>query len=130
MLMLAFSMMLAGCSYRVSPEELATFGQLRTPQGAFAEEAICHLHRIETIEFVTKELAGMCVKPSCRLRPYIKARVRLFPNSYWDTRSCSCEPLGGIRFVRVCPACRDAERLWRSEHGMPLDEEYPLSDAD
>jgi hypothetical protein len=121
--------LLAGCSYTISPQELEAYRQLRTPSETVAGEAVCHIHQVETVEFLTKEVAGMCVEPSLRDRPYMKARVHLFPNSFWDTYSCFCEPMGSLRQVRVCPKCREAERSWRAAHRLSILEEYPLPGA-
>lgn len=127
-LLLTASALFSISCFSASPAELAAYRLLRTPPSSeqVAGEPVCHLHGLRTIATITPERAGMCVEPSWRERAYIEARVRRFPNSYWEVDSCFCEGPDSIRSVRACPRCREVERAWRSSHGMTVVEEYPL----
>ena len=128
--LLVLAGLLTSCAYTITPAERdAYFALRRTPEPSSQGELVCHVHHEATVEFMTRENAGMCLEPRRSHRPYMKARVHLFPNSYWETDSCFCESFGHLAFVRICPKCRAAEREWRRQHRMSMDEPYPLGEA-
>ena len=124
--------LLASACYTVSPGDLEKFYLLQSPpfEAPWADEQICHVHKVATVATVVPERAGMCVRASWHEHRYIKTKLRRFPNSYWDVHSCACEGPDSVRLVSVCPQCRAAERAWRASQGLPLDEESPLSEED
>ena len=120
--LLVLTLFSVGCGTgRVSPEVSEAFWGLESG-GLFLEthEEECHVHHIPTVEMIVPSYGGLCSQPSSK---YVRARLRLFPNSYWHVQSCSCvDPtLPAIRWV--CPACRAAERTWRSLHGWSTERE-------
>lgn len=126
LLLLAVVPLSEGCYSMSSADQLAWWA-LESPHGSPVGEEVCHLHHVRTVEFVTRQFSGMCGRPRRSSFPYMKARIRTFPNSYWDVESCTCDAMGEIRaMVRVCPLCRETERAWRARHNLPAVEDYPL----
>jgi len=92
---------------------------------AFPPVSVCPIHGVPTVRYLVESTAGMVVAPSYQRRRYLHAKARLFLYSYWQVYSGSCE-ISSFVTLPVCPACRDAERRWRTAHRWPSIEPIPL----
>jgi hypothetical protein len=116
----------AGCSLvRLSPEEIAVYEQLSSDQPyTYSHEEVCSVHGVRTEFRSVPSHGGFAVLPP---RAHVRARLRLFPNSFPYTLSGWCEQVGTFYVERwVCPACRAAELRWLQSHGYDIPEELLL----
>ena len=85
-------------------------------------ETTCQVHGLSTTVQYILVKDGLVALP----QSYLHARLRRFPNSFWEAYSGSCmssEPSVVQRWV--CAACRAEELCWRSRHGWPVPAELP-----
>ena len=93
---------LACASWSLDEEERLRFWRLQSGQEMPAlEQRICEVHGVET-ELTTVFLsAGLCVEHPAR---YVRARLRDFPNSFWEVQGCFCEGPDGLPLRSdLCP---------------------------
>ena len=85
-------------------------------------ETTCRLHGLSTTVQYILVTDGLVALP----QSYLHARLRRFPNSFWEAYSGSCMGSGSTVVQRwVCSACRAEELRWRSRHGWPIPAEAP-----
>lgn len=119
-------LLLAGCSLlRLSSEEIAVYEKLNSDEPrTYVHEEVCSVHGVRTEFLPVPSYGGLAVLPP---RPYVRARLRLFPNSFPYTQSGWCEQTATFWVERsVCPACRAAEVRWLKSHGYDIPEELLL----
>lgn len=122
--LLFFVVLLAGCSFHhiYSDAELQAWRQVANGhERSFQHESVCSVHHLATVPTVIPAYGGMSVMPP---RPYVRARVKLFPNSWPYVNTGWCEQ-NYVDYVErwVCPACRAAELRWRRQHGWDVPEQ-------
>ena len=118
----------AACS-SVSTADRARYDRLYYQDAVFEDflnqrelpaDLVCPVHQAPLKDFDAYISDGMCVELS---KKYVRAKLLLFPYSYWIVPSCSCVSVGELYLpVKACPECRQAELVWRKKHGWPTRE--------
>lgn len=103
---------LTGCAATLSKSDVDRYWALQKENLTAEEPTYCALHRKAMVEGETAVSGGMCVANDKEMR----AKLRLFPNSFTTLSSCFCEEPGYRRPHMFCPECRAAEAAWNTKH--------------
>src|SRR5437016_6096108 len=101
--------LIGACSLRsITEAESEAWRKVATSEPrSYTYEAVCSVHHRKTIVTVVPAYGGFSVMPP---KEYVRARLRLFPNSWPYVNTGWCEQTWVDHVERgVCPACRAAE---------------------
>jgi len=103
----------------ITDKEIDLFYTIQgTGSAEFQYEETCSVHHFPTKQCSVPGFGGYAVQPP---DDYIRARNRLFPNSYLFFDTGLCEQPGIVPVIRwVCAKCREAELAWMQSHGMRI----------